>query len=65
MTAISSRHVEATAGKGEQLTKADLRAFLQSLDDAGAAESTPISGRVSPRGKLRQLSASAIRFGDR
>lgn len=64
MSAITSRQVEVKAAKGAALTLGDLKEYVQAMNRAGAANSTPISGRVSFAGKLRVLSARAVRFGD-
>lgn len=64
MSAVTSRQVEVNAAKGEQLTLGDLKEYVQAMGRAGAADSTPVSGRVSMGGKLRSLSARAVRFGD-
>lgn len=60
----TSRLVEVNAGKGGQLTLADLRQFVREMDEAGAAEGTPITGRTDFRGRQQSLKASAVRFGD-
>lgn len=61
---VTSRAVEARAAKGKSLTLGDLREFVQVLDDAGAANSTPIDGACTIGGHLKALKASAVRFGD-
>jgi hypothetical protein len=59
-----NRAVTATAGDGSRMTLGDLRAFIAELDQAGAAETTPVSGRVSFGGYVKELKATAVRFGD-
>jgi hypothetical protein len=51
--------------KGKELTLADVRAFVAEMDQAGAADSTPVNGAVTLRGRLKELRASAVRFSDR
>lgn len=54
----ANRHVTLTLG--------ELRDFIRRLDDEGAAESTPLSGRTSFRGRrLLRITADIVRFGDR
>ncbi len=43
------------------LTVGDVRRWLAEMDAGGAGESTPVSGRVSWRGRLRELAANAVR----
>lgn len=62
---VTSRVVEASAGKGGQLTLGDLKEFIRTLDGAAAADSTPVTGRTDWRGRLQSLKASAVRFGDK
>lgn len=52
------------AAKGEKLTLGDLRSFVGEMDQAGAADSTPVSARASFGGWLQELKATAVRFGD-
>lgn len=58
------RNVGVKAAKDGKLTLGELRQFVAELDEAGAAESTLISGRVGWHGTVKSLSAVAIRFGD-
>ena len=58
------RNVGVKAADGCKLTLGELRQFVTELDEAGAAESTTISGRVGWRGSVKALSAVAVRFGD-
>lgn len=55
------------ANKHATLTLGELRDFIARLDDEGAAESTPLSGKTSFRGRrlLLRLTADIVRFGDR
>ena len=59
----TSREVTVKAQDGT-VTLGELRAFIGELDQAGAAESTPISGTVRFGGGIKTLKATAIRFGD-
>jgi hypothetical protein len=59
----TSRTVETTAADGTMIL-GELRAFIHELDNAGAAESTRIEGRVSMKGGVKSLKATAVRFGD-
>lgn len=62
----TTRQVRIYAIKGEPpLTLGNLRQFIADLDQSGATDDTPVKARVSWRGWLRELSASAVRFGDR
>lgn len=62
--ATRERHVFA-ASKHVTLTLGELRNFIARLDAEGAAESTPLRGKVSFRGRrLLGITASIIRFGD-
>jgi hypothetical protein len=60
----TDRTVTATALDGRRMTLAELRAFVAEMDQAGAAETTPVGARVSWGGGLKELKASAARFGD-
>ncbi len=63
--ATRKRHLLA-ASRGATLTLGELRDFIARLNAEGAAESTPLSGRTSFRGRrLLRLTADVIRFGDR
>lgn len=53
----TSRTVEAKAADGT-MTLAELRAFIAELDDARAAESTPVSATVRFGGGLKGLKAT-------
>ena len=54
------------ASRHATLTLGELRDFIARLDDEGAAESTPLSGKTSFRGRrLLSLTADIVRFGDR
>jgi hypothetical protein len=54
------------ANRHATLTLGELRNFIARLDDEGAAESTPLSGRTSFRGRrLLGITADVVRFGDR
>jgi hypothetical protein len=57
------RTVQATA-KDRALTLGELREFIGELDHAGAAETTPIEARVTMRGGIKSMMATAVRFGD-
>lgn len=46
------------------MTLGDLRAFIGELDEAGAANTTPLEARLSFRGKIKSMTADVIRFGD-
>jgi hypothetical protein len=46
------------------MTLAELRVFITEMDQAGAAENTPVGARVSWGGGLKRITASARRFGD-
>lgn len=60
-----SRDVEAKAGGADgKMTLAELREFVAGLDQAGAAEATLISARVTFGGALKSVKATAVRFGD-
>lgn len=53
------------ANEHATLTLGELRDFIRRLDAEGAAESTPLSGRTSFRGRrLLRITADIIRFGD-
>lgn len=52
------------AAKGEKLALGDLRSFVAEMDQAGAADSTPVSARASFGGWLQELKATAVGFGD-
>lgn len=59
------RHLLA-ANRYATLTLGELRDFIRRLDEEGAAESTPLSGATSFRGRrLLRVSADVVRFGDR
>lgn len=60
------RRVEVQAeGERRQLTLGEVRAFVAEMDQAGAADSTVVCGRLNWRGQsLRSLWATAVRFGD-
>lgn len=63
--ATGKRHLLA-ANRHVTLTLGELREFIARLDAEGAAESTPLSGRASFRGRrLLRLTAGVVRFGDR
>jgi hypothetical protein len=59
----TDRTVTATAHDGK-MTLGELRAFIAEMDQAGAAETTPVTARVSWGGWVKELKASAVRFGD-
>jgi hypothetical protein len=61
---VSSRDVKVQPDAGRELTLGDLREFIAALELAGAADSTPVRGTVTWRGKLSDLHATAIRLGD-
>lgn len=52
------------AAEGKGFTLGELRVFIEEMDDAGAADSTPIGARVTFGGLLKELKATAVRFGD-
>lgn len=61
----TDRTVTATASADDKrMTLGELRSFIGEMDQAGAAESTPVSARVTFGGWLRELKATAQRFGD-
>jgi hypothetical protein len=57
------RTVEAKAQDGT-VTLEELRAFIGELDQAGAAESTPVKAPVRFGGGIKSLKATAVRLGD-
>jgi hypothetical protein len=59
----TSRQVE-TKASAKELTLGELREFIASLDQAGAANTTPIRGRANWNGTLKSVRATAVRFGD-
>ena len=63
MSAERTRSMKAP--KGGKLTLGDLRSFVGEMDQAGAADTTPVGATVSFGGWLRELKATAERFGDR
>ena len=58
------RTVEAKGSAEGKMTLGDLKEFVAEMDQAGAANSTPIEATVMWRGALKSLKATAIRFGD-
>ncbi|MCW2904126.1 MAG: hypothetical protein JWO67_6391 [Streptosporangiaceae bacterium] len=60
---IIDRHV-AVQATAKKLTLGELREFIDELDQAGAANSTVIKGRVNWGGTIKSLEATAVRFGD-
>jgi hypothetical protein len=63
--ATRKRHLLA-ASSHATLTLGELRDFIARLDAEGAAESTPLSGKATFRGRrLLRITADIIRFGDR
>jgi hypothetical protein len=60
----ADRTRSVTAPKGEKLTLGDLRSFVGEMDHAGAADTTPVRGRVTFGGWLKEIKATAVRFGD-
>lgn len=60
----TDRTVTAHAGDGKKMTLGELRAFIAEMDQAGAADTTPVTARVAWVGWVKQLKATAIRFGD-
>lgn len=63
-TSRINRNVSAAAEDGKRMTLADLRAFVAEMDQAGAAEETPVSARIAWGGWVKELKATAVRFGD-
>ena len=60
------RSVTANADAADKkMTLGELKAFIEEMGRAGAAETTPVAARVTFGGWLKQLRATAIRFGDR
>lgn len=59
-----NREVTAAAQDGKRMTLGDLRAFVAEMDQAGAADTTRVSGRVTFGGWVKELKATAVRFGD-
>jgi hypothetical protein len=59
----TSREVTVKAQDGT-VTLGELKAFVAELDNAGAANTTPISGTARFGGGIKTLKATAIRFGD-
>lgn len=49
---------------GNGMTLGELRTFVAEMDAAGAADSTVISGKITFRGRVKVLEATAVRFGD-
>lgn len=63
---LATRKRHLLACKHATLTLGELRDFIRRLDEEGAAESTPLSGKTSFRGRrLLGLTADVVRFGDR
>jgi hypothetical protein len=63
---LATRRRHLLARKYATLTLGELRDFIARLDAEGAAESTPLSGRTSFRGRrLLRITADIVRFGDR
>jgi hypothetical protein len=60
----TDRTVTAKPSGGKRMTLGDLRAFLTEMDQAGAADTTLFTARVSVRGWVKELKATAVRFGD-
>jgi hypothetical protein len=61
----TDRTVTATAADGfKRMTLGELEDFIAEMHEAGAARTTPIHARVTFGGWLRELKATAIRFGD-
>lgn len=56
-----NRSVTATAGDGKRMTLGELRAFVTEMDQAGAAD---ITVRIAWGGGLKELRATAARFGE-
>jgi hypothetical protein len=54
----TSRTVETTAA-GKVMRLGELRAFLHALDSLGAADDTRIEGRVTMKGGIKSLRATA------
>ena len=49
---------------GKKMTLGELRAFVKECDGLGAAETSPIGGRISMGGGLKEVSSEIVRFGD-
>jgi hypothetical protein len=58
------RTVEAKGSASGKVTLGDLRAFIAEMDQAGAADTTPVKATVTFGGALKSLKATAVRFGD-
>ena len=58
------RTVEAKGSADGKMTLADLKEFVAEMDQAGAANTTPIEATTTWRCALKSLKATAIRFGD-
>jgi hypothetical protein len=59
----TDRTVTVNAADGK-LTLGELRSFIGEMDQAGAADTTPVQGRVTFGGWLKEIKATAVRFGD-
>lgn len=59
----ATRTITITADRDGMLL-IDLRTFVAEMDAAGADDSTPIGGRVTVRGRLKELTAKPVRPGD-
>ena len=56
--------VVRTLPGGKRMTLGEIRSFVAEMDQAGAADTTQIGARVNFGGWLRELKATAVRFGD-
>ncbi len=61
---MATERTVTARGAAKQMTLGELRQFVAGLDDAEAAESTPIRAKVTWGGGLQEIQATAVRFGD-
>lgn len=52
-----------TRAEAKRMTLGELRSFVKEMDEAGAADSTGVDARVNFGGGLKELKATAERFG--
>jgi hypothetical protein len=51
-------------GSAKRMSLGEVKAFVAEMDEAGAANTTLVTARVGFRGRLMELKATAVRFGD-
>lgn len=61
---MATERTVTAKGAAKRMTLGELRQFIDALDHAGAADSTPIGAKVTWGGGLQQIQATAVRFGD-